>query len=190
MRSMMSATTLLIAVTAGLLLCCAPSAEAWAPYMSKIPNAANVKRNGVSHPGVGHNATNGGGVLNVFGLAFMNANHTWSTALCQADSDADGQTNGFELGDPDCVWTVGATPSRTTDISHPGFADSMSTAVAVAVSASSASSSSTASSSATSTSTTTAAPSSSHSTSSVASGSAAAAATLIAAVGSALLCLF
>lgn len=44
--------------------------------------------------------------------------------LCRADSDGDGQTNGEELGDPDCVWRPGSAPARTTDISHPGFADS------------------------------------------------------------------
>jgi len=40
------------------------------------------------------------------------------------DSDGDGQTNGFELGDPCCVWTANATPAFTTDISHPGIPSS------------------------------------------------------------------
>eukprot|EP00741_Cyanophora_paradoxa_P009571 tig00001532_g9270.t1 len=39
------------------------------------------------------------------------------------DSDGDGFSNGWELGDPCCTWSVGANPLRTTDISHPGFAD-------------------------------------------------------------------
>lgn len=40
------------------------------------------------------------------------------------DSDGDGLTNGFELGDPCGVWKEGATPAYTTDISHPGNATS------------------------------------------------------------------
>ena len=27
------------------------------------------------------------------------------------DSDGDGMSNGEELGDPDCVWTQGDTPT-------------------------------------------------------------------------------
>ena len=27
--------------------------------------------------------------------------------MCNADSDEDGRTNGEELGDPDCQWSVG-----------------------------------------------------------------------------------
>ena len=38
------------------------------------------------------------------------------------DSDCDGLTNGYELGDPDCTWEPGKTPARTTRITHPGFA--------------------------------------------------------------------
>ena len=32
---------------------------------------------------------------------------TWTDDLCNADTDADGKTNGEELGDPDCTWTEG-----------------------------------------------------------------------------------
>ena len=47
------------------------------------------------------------------------ANHGWLSARCSlcffllaSDSDGDGQSNGFELGDPCCVWTSasGASP--------------------------------------------------------------------------------
>ena len=38
------------------------------------------------------------------------------------DSDGDGWSNGEELGDPDCTWTPGSTPKRTSDITHPGNA--------------------------------------------------------------------
>ncbi|XP_046545867.1 tyramine beta-hydroxylase-like [Haliotis rubra] len=36
------------------------------------------------------------------------------------DSDGDGMTNGQELGDPQCIWTLGATPTRTAGLTHPG----------------------------------------------------------------------
>jgi hypothetical protein len=65
----------------------------------------------------------GGGPRNQFGLDFAAAGYTWTTDLCQLDSDGDGRTNGEELGDPLCVWTEGSTPVRTTDISHPGLPD-------------------------------------------------------------------
>ncbi|KAL4232010.1 hypothetical protein ACF0H5_009588 [Mactra antiquata] len=57
---------------------------------------------------------------NPFAQAFAAAGHVWTTALCQADSDGDGATNGVELGDPNCVWTVGATPEQAA-IGHPGI---------------------------------------------------------------------
>ena len=50
----------------------------------------------------------------------------WSGAICGADSDDDGQTNGQELGDPRCVWTSGPAPRRTA-VSNPGNAAATST---------------------------------------------------------------
>ena len=35
----------------------------------------------------------------------------------------DGLTNGYELGDPDCMWKTGDAPARTKNITHPGFCD-------------------------------------------------------------------
>jgi len=43
------------------------------------------------------------------------------TRICRLDSDLDGLTNGQELGDPDCTWKPGRTPSRSHDLSHPGL---------------------------------------------------------------------
>eukprot|EP00741_Cyanophora_paradoxa_P024939 tig00000056_g24073.t1 len=100
-------------------------AEARQSYQRSIPNGANVKRNGVSWPAVGHvTASGSSGAVDAFGAAFAAAGHRWTAALCQADSDGDGYSNGWELGDPCCTWTVGTTPLRTTDISNPGLADS------------------------------------------------------------------
>jgi len=42
------------------------------------------------------------------------------------DTDGDGQTNGFELGDPCGDWVIdGPDPARVERLSHPGYADSM-----------------------------------------------------------------
>eukprot|EP00403_Amphidinium_massartii_P027333 CAMPEP_0178399406 /NCGR_PEP_ID=MMETSP0689_2-20121128/15264_1 /TAXON_ID=160604 /ORGANISM="Amphidinium massartii, Strain CS-259" /LENGTH=563 /DNA_ID=CAMNT_0020020183 /DNA_START=77 /DNA_END=1768 /DNA_ORIENTATION=- len=104
-----------------LLLC--RGVAAWPNYQNSIPNGAIVMRQGSLWAGVGHLARGGGGPRNEFGAAFAAAGFTWTEELCRADSDGDNQTNGFELGDPDCVWSSGGTPSRTSAISHPGFAD-------------------------------------------------------------------
>ena len=56
---------------------------------------------GANVPGVkaiGHVDANGGGILNGYGLAFYlngKSSTTWA-AICNQDSDLDGQTNGFE----------------------------------------------------------------------------------------------
>mmetsp|Transcript_21471 Transcript_21471/g.62162 ORF Transcript_21471/g.62162 Transcript_21471/m.62162 type:complete len:517 (-) Transcript_21471:379-1929(-) len=103
----------------------------FAQYQSKIPNGASVARNGQAWPGVGHTLAGGGpSGKNPFGSAFQAAGHTWTAALCQADSDGDGQSNGMELGDPSCTWTEGSAPARTSDISHPGYADSTTSSAA------------------------------------------------------------
>jgi Eukaryotic cytochrome b561 len=72
-------------------------------------------------PAVGHGLPQGSDSFNPFGADFRAAGKVWTTELCQTDSDGDGMTNGQELGDPDCVWTPGSTPTRVVDITHPGF---------------------------------------------------------------------
>jgi len=72
-------------------------------------------------PAVGHGAPQGSQTFNPFGADFRAAGLMWTAELCAMDSDGDGRTNGEELGDPDCVWQVGQTPTRTVDITHPGF---------------------------------------------------------------------
>ena len=108
-------------------------ALALSQYQTLIPNGAAVTVNGAAWPGVGHVSPAGGTARNPFGLAFAAANHQWTAALCRADSDGDGASNGMELGDPDCVWTPGATPARTTGITHPGFPDGVQTLGAAAI---------------------------------------------------------
>ena len=59
-----------------------------------------------SAPSTGHVDTSGGGELNSFGTAFLRAGLEWTTELCNADSDGDGESNGLELGDPCCLFRV------------------------------------------------------------------------------------
>jgi len=94
-------------------------------FKRKLPNGDKVRRNGQAWPGVGHVQASGGpSAKNAFGRDFKDAGNRWTAALCRLDSDGDGQTNGEELGDPSCTWSTGTVPARTTDISHPGYADS------------------------------------------------------------------
>lgn len=92
-------------------------------YQTEIPNGIEVARNGVVWS-AGHVAPDGSSSLSDFGESYRRE-YQWTTALCQEDSDRDGYTNGEELGDPRCVWKPGSLPSRSTGISHPGFADSV-----------------------------------------------------------------
>jgi len=110
-------------VTSIICLLCPFRCSAWNFYQGRIPNGASVTRFGMAWAGVGHDTAGGGTPRNPFGLAFAAASHQWTTELCQADSDGDGQSNGFELGDPNCIWTSGATPERTVAVSHPGYSD-------------------------------------------------------------------
>ena len=49
--------------------------------------------------------------LDNFGESFRKAGFKWTKEFCQEDSDGDGQSNGFELGDPFCklVWRMYST---------------------------------------------------------------------------------
>ena len=75
--------------------------------------------------GLGHNSCQGGTLpLNPFGKDFEEAGSEWTVALCEKDSDGDGQTNGEEMGDPCCKWVAGDRPSPYMSRfvpSHPGF---------------------------------------------------------------------
>ncbi|XP_060593547.1 temptin-like [Ruditapes philippinarum] len=99
------------------------SASAHVTYQTMIPNGDKVPDpcgNGV-WLAVGHyDPLHHTHDKNRFGLDFAAAGHKWTVALCQKDSDNDGKSNGEELGDPTCVWTMGATPTRSAS-SHPGI---------------------------------------------------------------------
>ncbi|NP_001191545.1 temptin precursor [Aplysia californica] len=95
-----------------------PQYQAVIPNGSSVPNPCNTSQ---IAQGVGHINFQGTGPLNPFGEDFKAAGKQWTTDLCDMDSDGDGRSNGVELGDPECVWSQGETPARTTDLSHPGF---------------------------------------------------------------------
>ena len=75
--------------------------------------------------GLGHATCEGGSFpLNAYGEAFKAAGFKWTKALCEADSDGDGQSNGEELGDPCCEWGKSDVPSnymKAHTPSHPGL---------------------------------------------------------------------
>jgi hypothetical protein len=84
--------------------------------MALVPNGGQLGQS------LGHS---GGTARNAFGQAFDMAGRQWTTSLCNADSDGDGESNGQELGDPKCVWSLGNTPTRTDAITYPGDASSV-----------------------------------------------------------------
>ncbi|XP_076078908.1 temptin-like [Mytilus galloprovincialis] len=99
-------------------------------FRNDIPNGNNVPdpcsgQTGEIWKGVGHDQAPGGGPRNQFGLDFKGAIFEWTKDLCQKDSDQDGRTNGEELGDPDCTWKKGGTPSAAAS-GHPGICEPLS----------------------------------------------------------------
>ena len=79
--------------------------------------------------GLGHANCAGGSLpANPFGADFAAEGFQWTTALCQKDSDGDGQSNGDELGDPCCRWGAGDAPSpymASFSATHPGMSTSL-----------------------------------------------------------------
>ena len=102
--------------TAALLL--VGVSKGYEDYLKNMPNQPIT--DAWQKHALGHiNVVAGGGNNNAFGIAYA-VTHSWSVALCNADSDGDGQSNGLELGDPCCVWnaTSGA-PFTSSQISNP-----------------------------------------------------------------------
>jgi hypothetical protein len=112
------------------------SSWAFSNFQSEVPNGAS------SSCQTCHARAGGGSPWNAFGNelfvengaaagddnaidAFADSFIWWNADICNADSDGDGQTNGQELGDPNCEWTAGAAP-RSSDLSNPGNATSTS----------------------------------------------------------------
>lgn len=111
---------LTLAMASATILSCSlvQEAEAYAKYVALLPNGDNIS----GYPAIGHPDSAGADGVNTFGEAFKAAGNTWTTALCKADSDGDGYTNGEELGDPCCTWTTTNTAGLVTSgVSHPGL---------------------------------------------------------------------
>eukprot|EP00405_Crypthecodinium_cohnii_P022868 CAMPEP_0206473480 /NCGR_PEP_ID=MMETSP0324_2-20121206/32887_1 /ASSEMBLY_ACC=CAM_ASM_000836 /TAXON_ID=2866 /ORGANISM="Crypthecodinium cohnii, Strain Seligo" /LENGTH=161 /DNA_ID=CAMNT_0053948411 /DNA_START=111 /DNA_END=596 /DNA_ORIENTATION=+ len=117
-----------LSLAGSALLLSIGGADTHSTFVSLIPNGDKVKVDGETVAALGHVNAEGDGIRNGFGHGFETAGEVWTKAFCQTDSDGDGASNGLELGDPNCTWTVGETPARTTDLSHPGLASSKTTA--------------------------------------------------------------
>jgi hypothetical protein len=117
-------TSRIIVVAAAAVLWLAPALNHAFPYYAdQIPNGHSVPNgSGGIWVSVGHVKERGGGPRNPFGNDFGAHDHVWTDELCRTDSDGDGRTNGAELGDPDCVWVMGADPTEPAR-SHPGIVD-------------------------------------------------------------------
>lgn len=114
-----------VAITAGSMGA-AGTAEARAFRVEEIPNGAKFGCRNC------HNDDNGSTNTpfladvrsNLDGVGLVQESHVvWGPALCNVDSDGDGWSNGIELGDPDCVWTIGAAPAKS-NATNPGNAKS------------------------------------------------------------------
>eukprot|EP00737_Agarophyton_chilense_P003682 gb/GEZJ01004376.1/.p1 GENE.gb/GEZJ01004376.1/~~gb/GEZJ01004376.1/.p1 ORF type:complete len:380 (-),score=56.14 gb/GEZJ01004376.1/:308-1423(-) len=95
-------------------------------FVDRIPNGDAWERDdsGIECRFLGHTDCVPGAARNPFGLDFKAAGLEWNKDLCEKDSDGDGITNGEELGDPCCEWTVdNPTQLRLTQLSHPGVND-------------------------------------------------------------------
>ncbi|BFZ04320.1 hypothetical protein BsWGS_07359 [Bradybaena similaris] len=95
-------------------------------YQKRIPNGKIVPfscKPGQYWPGVGHFIDEGTGPRNSFGFDFEAAGKRWTKELCLKDSDHDGYHNGFELGDPNCIWDGKNAPETSEGLTHPGICD-------------------------------------------------------------------
>ncbi len=108
-KSPTTSPALLFAVATVSLLAGSFEANARGNFPTQIPNTTQCARC--------HNNPGGGGPRNLFGdqvAGNLNGNNVNWPAVCILDADGDGESNGAELGDPCCIWTVGATPQTAT----------------------------------------------------------------------------
>ncbi|MBN1878835.1 hypothetical protein JW823_01895 [bacterium] len=100
-----------------LIFCAVSTASAWDFDVDRIPNG-EVFSCDTCH-------RSGSNQLNAFGSAYGNAGDTWTVNLANADSDADGYSNGVELLDPEGSWQIGqADPGHPQDVTNPGNSSS------------------------------------------------------------------
>ncbi len=95
-------------------------AMAKSTFKTKVPNGP------VTNCLTCHTKTSPPAAWNVFGLDvkanLSDGSPDWD-AVCGMDSDGDGWTNGEELLDPDCLWSIGdPMPGDPADVTKPGDA--------------------------------------------------------------------
>lgn len=122
MRTMKSLITYVIALTF-LIRLLAQDADAYPAYNGNVPNGNSIPPSAIElgHPG---GATKR---YTPFANAYVTNGRKWTVALCRADSDNDGQSNGLEMGDPCCTWVSGAAPRFTDGLSDPNNPASLTT---------------------------------------------------------------
>ena len=103
-----------------LILAIIASTHAYRQDLAKLPNGNSYGLT-LGHPG-GNTK-----IPTKLASSFYAAGQTWSKAFCMADADGDGQSNGLEMGDPCCKWSIGQTPQFTTGLSDPNSAASTTT---------------------------------------------------------------
>lgn len=95
-----------------IILLLLASALAYRQDLAKLPNGNSYGLT-LGHPG-GNTK-----VPTKLASTFYQAGQTWNKAFCMADADGDGQSNGLEMGDPCCKWSMGQAPQFTTGLSDP-----------------------------------------------------------------------
>ena len=108
-----------------LVVCVFPSsASARSFRVGDIPNGSKYNCLSCHTDSSGSGFTNFGSDArsNLEDTTPLQSAHVDWPSLCPIDSDGDGRNSGEELGDPNCVWTRGGTPSSGSS-SNPGIAN-------------------------------------------------------------------
>lgn len=84
--------------------------------ISKLPNGVNYPNASIFQNIFYLNGTSGN--LTQFGIDFATNGYIWNQQFCITDSDGDGLTNGDELGDPCCSWSISNGVLRRSDLSQ------------------------------------------------------------------------